>query len=63
MNAITSFIKRHPQVTFWALAWATWFLVNFLAEIYPSELWNFINYSPFLIGVLVTAIADGRGGL
>jgi len=63
MNAKPSFIKRHPQVTFWALAWSTWFLGNFMYEIYPSELWNLIIYSPFLIGVLVTAVADGRSGL
>ena len=63
MNPITTFIKRYPQVTFWALAWSTWFLGHVLFEIYPSDLWNLIIYSPFLIGVLVTAIADGRGGL
>jgi membrane protease YdiL (CAAX protease family) len=63
MNTIPSFIKRYPQATFWALAWSTWFLGNFLYEIYPSDLWNLIIYSPFLIGVLVTAVADGRSGL
>ena len=63
MNTITPFIKRYPQVTFWALAWSTWFLAHVLFEIYPSDLWNLVIYSPFLIGVLVTAIADGRSGL
>jgi membrane protease YdiL (CAAX protease family) len=63
MNPITSLIKRYPQATFWVLAWATWFLGIFLSMIYPTELWNLIIYSPFLIGVLVTAIADGRAGL
>lgn len=63
MNPITSFIKRYPQATFWGVAWSTWFLGWLLAALFPSELWNFIIYTPFLAGVLVTAIADGRGGL
>jgi len=63
MNPITSFIKRYPQATFWALAWSTWFLGWLMAALFPSELWNFIIYTPFLAGVLVTAIADGRSGL
>ncbi|HSK88349.1 MAG TPA: CPBP family intramembrane glutamic endopeptidase [Anaerolineales bacterium] len=63
MNPITSFIKRYPQATFWVLAWATWFVGIALSMMYPTDLWNLIIYSPFLIGVLVTAIADGRAGL
>ncbi len=63
MSTITNFIKRYPQATFWALAWSTWFLGVFMSELYPSDLWNLIIYSPLLIGVFVTAIADGRGGL
>ena len=63
MNPITSFIKRYPLGTFWGVAWAVWFLGWYLATIFPSDLWIFIMYSPFLTGVLVTAFADGREGL
>jgi membrane protease YdiL (CAAX protease family) len=63
MNPITSFVKRYPQETFWGIAWASWFLGWYLASIFPSDLWLFIMYSPFLTGVLVTAIADGREGM
>jgi membrane protease YdiL (CAAX protease family) len=63
MNSITSIIKRYPQETFWGIAWAVWFLGWYLASIFPSDLWIFVMYSPFLTGVLVTAIADGREGL
>lgn len=63
MSTITSFIKRYPQATFWVLAWSTWFLGWILEAMYPSDAWALFIYSPFLVGVLVTAIADGRGGL
>jgi membrane protease YdiL (CAAX protease family) len=60
---MNSIIKRYPQATFWGLAWSTWFLGTILYMMYPSDLWNLIIYTPFLIGVFVTAIADGRAGL
>jgi membrane protease YdiL (CAAX protease family) len=63
MNPITSFIKRYPQATFWAIAWFTWFLGWYLLSLYPSDLWALFMYGPFLTGILVTAIADGRSGL
>lgn len=63
MSTITSFIKRYPQATFWALAWSTWFLGWILEAMYPSDIWALFIYSPFLVGVFVTAIADGRSGL
>lgn len=63
MNPIASFIKRNPQLTFWGLAWIVWFLGWYLASLFPSDLWIFVLYSPFLIAVLVTVIADGRTGL
>jgi uncharacterized protein len=63
MNGITSFIKRHPQVTFWALAWSTWSIGWYLASKYPSDLWYLFIYGPFLIGLAVTAVADGRPGV
>jgi membrane protease YdiL (CAAX protease family) len=63
MNPITSFIKRYPQGTFWVLAWSTWFLGWALEAMFPSDIWALFIYSPFLVGVFVTAIADGRAGL
>ncbi|HRQ42659.1 MAG TPA: CPBP family intramembrane metalloprotease [Chloroflexota bacterium] len=63
MNPITSFIKRYPQATFWVLAWSTWFLGWILEAMFPSDIWALFIYSPFLVGVLVTAIVDGRNGL
>jgi uncharacterized protein len=63
MSTITTFIKRYPQATFWLIAWASWFLGWFLFVMYPSDLWNLVIYTPFLTGILVTAIADGRPGL
>jgi len=63
MNPITSFIKRHPQVTFWGIVWSVNFFGWFMASIYPSDLWLFLIYSVLLAGAFVTAIADGRSGL
>jgi membrane protease YdiL (CAAX protease family) len=58
MNSITSFIKRHPQATFWAIAWSTFFVGVTL-----GGLWYLLIYGSFLGGLLVTAIADGRNGV
>ena len=63
MNAITSFIKRYPQGTFWGIAWATSFVGFFMNARDPDGLWGFLIYGSFLGGALVTAIADGRSGL
>ncbi|HXW00202.1 MAG TPA: type II CAAX endopeptidase family protein [Anaerolineae bacterium] len=63
MNSILTFIKRHPQVTFWGIAYLTFFLGAFMDALYPSDLWNFVVWGPFLGGALVTGIVDGRAGL
>lgn len=63
MNSITSFIKRHPQITFWGIAWTTSFFGFYMRALYPSDLWLFFIYGSFLGGALVTGIADGREGL
>jgi membrane protease YdiL (CAAX protease family) len=63
MNPVTSFIKRYPQGVFWGLNWATWLFGWFMASKYPSDLWFLFIYVPFLTGILITAIADGRSGL
>lgn len=56
-------IKRYPQATFWLIVWLTWAFAWYMGSVYPSDLWFIFIYGPFLTGVLVTAIADGRSGL
>jgi uncharacterized protein len=63
MNPITSFIKRYPQGAFWGLNWATWLFGWYMASKYPSDLWFLFIYIPFLSGIWITAIADGRNGV
>ena len=63
MKPITAFIKRHPQITFWGIAWSTSFFGFYMRALYPSDLWLFFIYGSFLGGALVTGIADGREGL
>lgn len=60
MNLITSFIKHHPQVTFWSIACITFWVAAFLGDI---GLWGLLIYGTFLGGALVTGIVDGRSGL
>jgi membrane protease YdiL (CAAX protease family) len=48
---------------FWGLNWATWTFAWYMGSMYPSDLWFFFLYVPFLSGVLLTAIIDGRSGL
>ncbi len=63
MNAVTAVIKRHPQITFWLIAWSTSFFGFYMRAIHPSELWLFFIYGSCLGGALVSGIADGRAGL
>ena len=63
MKPATSFIKRYPQGTFWAIAWASSFFTFFMNARDPEGPWMFFLYGTFLSGILVTAIADGRSGL
>jgi membrane protease YdiL (CAAX protease family) len=63
MNPITSFIKRHPQVTFWGIAYLIAGVGFPLSMMYPSELWGFVIWGITLGGALVTGIVDGRTGL
>ncbi|MBK8903957.1 MAG: CPBP family intramembrane metalloprotease [Anaerolineaceae bacterium] len=63
MNSITSFIKRFPQAVFWAIAWSTFFFGYFMYLRTRSEIWQLLILGPFLGGILVTGIADGRSGL
>lgn len=63
MNSITSFIKRYPQAVFWVIAWSTFFFGYFMYVRTGSDMWQFLILGPFLGGILVTGIADGRSGL
>jgi len=63
MNPITSFIKRHPQISFWLIAWSSGFFAFIMNVKYPEGPWMFFLYGTFLGGALVTGIADGRSGL
>jgi len=63
MNPITSFIKRYPQGVFWGINWSTWLFAWYMGSKNPSDLWFLFLYGPFLTGIFITAIADGRDGL
>jgi membrane protease YdiL (CAAX protease family) len=63
MNSITSLIKRYPQAVFWAIAWSTFFFGYFMYVQTRSNIWQLLILGPFLGGILVTGIADGRSGL
>lgn len=63
MNSIASFIKRYPQGVFWGTNWATWLFAWYMGSKYPSDLWFLFLLFPFLTGIFITAIADGRSGL
>jgi membrane protease YdiL (CAAX protease family) len=60
MNAITGFIKRHPQAVFWTIACVTFFVSAFLSDV---GLWGLLIYGTFLGGALVSGVVDGRSGL
>ena len=63
MKPITSFIKRHPQVTFWGIAYLIAGVGFPLSMMYPSELWGFVIWGITLGGALVTGIVGGKAGL
>jgi membrane protease YdiL (CAAX protease family) len=63
MNPITSFIKRYPQGVFWGINWSTWLFAWYMGSKYPSDIWFLFLLFPFLTGILITAIADGKSGL
>lgn len=62
MNAILSFISRHPQITFWGIAWSTSFFAWYMATVYPSDWWILFLFGSFLGGALVSRVADGKEG-
>lgn len=63
MNSNPSFVQRHAQAVFWAIAWATSFFGYYMSTVYPSDVWLVFVFGPFVGGALVTALADGRAGL
>lgn len=63
MNLLTSPIKRFPQAVFWAIAWSTFFFGYFMYVRTGSDIWQFLILGPFVGGIIVTGIADGRSGL
>jgi CAAX protease family protein len=63
MNPITSFIKRHPQITFWGIAYLIAGVGFPLSMIYPSDLWGFVIWGITLGGAFVTGVVDGKAGL
>jgi membrane protease YdiL (CAAX protease family) len=63
MNPITSFIKRHPQISFWGISCSTFYLAVLGYMLYPTDLWQLAIYFTFVGAVIVTAVADGRSGL
>ena len=62
MSTITAFVKRHPLVVFFILAYAlTWPLIPLVSV---SPLWGFpALFGPALAAVIVAAVTDGRPGL
>lgn len=50
MNRIIAFIKHRPQVTFWGIAYFTFFVGYLMYVLYPSPLWNVAIWGPFLGG-------------
>ncbi|MEZ4770629.1 MAG: CPBP family intramembrane glutamic endopeptidase [Caldilineales bacterium] len=62
MDSEKPFFKRYAQPIFWVIAWATSFIGWYMSSLYPSPLWGFMIWGPFIGGALVTALADGRPG-
>jgi membrane protease YdiL (CAAX protease family) len=62
MLIITAFVKRHPLVVFFVLAYAlTWPLIPLVSV---SPLWGFpALFGPALAAVIVAAVTDGLPGL
>jgi membrane protease YdiL (CAAX protease family) len=62
LSIVTAFVKRHPLVAFFVLAYAlTWPLIPLVSV---SPLWGFpALFGPALAAIIVVAVADGRDGL
>jgi hypothetical protein len=62
MSTVTAFVKPHPLVAFFVLAYAlTWPLIPLVSV---SPLWGFpALFGPALAAIIVVAVADGGAGL
>jgi uncharacterized protein len=62
MKTLTDFVKRHPLIAFFVLAYAlTWPLIPLVSV---SPLWGFpALFGPATAAIVVAAVADGRAGL
>ena len=62
MKILTDFVKRHPLIAFFVLAYAlTWPLIPVVSV---SPLWGFpALFGPATAAIVVAAVADGRAGL
>ena len=62
MKTLTDFVKRHPLIAFFVLAYAlTWPLIPLVSV---SPLWGFpAVFGPATAAIVVAAVADGRAGL
>jgi membrane protease YdiL (CAAX protease family) len=62
MKTLTDFVKRHPLIAFFVLAYAlTWPLIPLVSV---SPLWGFpALFGPSTAAIVVAAVADGRAGL
>src|SRR5918997_3125683 len=62
MKTLTDFVKRHPLIAFFVVAYAlTWPLIPLVSV---SPLWGFpALFGPATAAIIVAAVADGRTGL
>jgi len=67
MNPIVAWIKRHPLVAFFVLAytfsWLPWLLGSLAPAIAPFVSYPFFPPGPLLAALIVIPIAQGRAGL
>ena len=67
MNTLTSVVKRHPIITFFALAytfsWLPWVLGTLAPASRPFVLYPFFAAGPLLAALIVIPITQGRAGL
>ena len=62
MSAVSVFVKRHPLVTFFVLAYALTWPVILLVEVSP--LLGILGlFGPALAAIATAAVADGKPGL
>ena len=62
MNNITNFVKRHPLVGYFTLAYAlTW---PWIPLVSVSPLWGFpAVFGPAIAAIIVAAVSEGRTGV